>query len=108
MNISTLLDESVKRFGEYESVYYEGKWLSNIETHHAASRLGHLLRDLGIQKGDRVVTQLYNCPEMLASFPAINRIGAVIVPLSPLLRPDQASYIFRDCGEASNDEIPQG
>ncbi len=98
MNISMLLDENVQRFGEYESVYYDGKWITNVETHQTASRLGNLLRDLGVKKGDRVVTQLLNCPEVMVSFPAINRIGAAIVPLSPLLRPDQASHIFRDCG----------
>ncbi|MBN1655463.1 MAG: AMP-binding protein [Deltaproteobacteria bacterium] len=98
MNISTMSEENLKRFGEFESFYYEGRWITNVETHQAANRLGNLLRDLGVKKGDRVVTQLLNCPEIIASFPAINRIGGAIVPLSPLLRPDQASYVFRDCG----------
>jgi long-chain acyl-CoA synthetase len=39
-----------------------------------------------------------NCPQILSAFPAIYKIGAVVVPLNPLLRPDQAAYIYRDCG----------
>jgi len=98
MNISTLLNDSITRFGEFESVNFDGKWRTNLQTHQDASRLGYLLRDLGVEKGDRVVVQLPNCPEVLISFPAINRIGAVIVPLSPLLGPEQATHILRDCG----------
>jgi long-chain acyl-CoA synthetase len=97
MNISTLLNDNIMRFGEFESVNFDGKWRTNLQTHQDASRLGYLLRDLGIEKGDRVVVQLLNCPEVLISFPAINRIGAVIVPLSPLLGPEQATHILRDC-----------
>jgi hypothetical protein len=39
-----------------------------------------------------------NSPPVLASFPAVYRIGAIVVPMSPLLRPDQSAYIFKDCG----------
>ena len=43
MNISTLLDENVQRFGEYDSVFYQGKWISNVEMHQTANRLSNLL-----------------------------------------------------------------
>src|SRR4030043_1494839 len=39
-----------------------------------------------------------NSPPVFSAFPAIYKIGGIIVPLNPLLRPDQASYIYRDCG----------
>ncbi len=98
MNIGTLLDDAIKRFGEHDSFHYDGKWTTNVELHREAGRLGNLLADLGIRRGDRVILQMLNCPEILAAFNAIYRLGAVAVPLSPLLRPDQASHIFRDCG----------
>jgi long-chain acyl-CoA synthetase len=39
-----------------------------------------------------------NGPEVVSAFPAIYKIGAVVVPLNPLLRPDQSAYIYRDSG----------
>jgi len=98
MNIGSLIEDNIKRFGEYESVHFEGKWYTNAETNRNANRLGNALKALGIGKGDRVGVQMPNSPPVFSAFPAIYKIGAVVVPLSPLLRPDQASYIYRDCG----------
>jgi long-chain acyl-CoA synthetase len=98
MNIGSGIEDNVKRFGEYEILYFGGRWHTNVEINHDANRLGNALKGLGIGRGDRVAIQMPNCPEILSAFPAIYKIGAVVVPLNPLLRPDQASYIYRDCG----------
>jgi long-chain acyl-CoA synthetase len=98
MNIGNGIEDNVKRFGEYEVLCFEGRWHTNVELNHDANRLGNALKGLGISEGDRVAIQMPNCPEILSAFPAIYKIGAVVVPLNPLLRPDQAAYIYRDCG----------
>jgi long-chain acyl-CoA synthetase len=98
MNIGSGIQDNVKRFGEYEALYFEGTWHTNVEINHNANLLGNALKDLGINKGDRVAIQMPNCPEILSAFPAIYKIGAIVVPLNPLLRPDQAAYTYRDCG----------
>jgi long-chain acyl-CoA synthetase len=98
MNIGSGIEDNVKRFGEYEILYFERRWYTNVEINRNANLLGNALKGLGINKGDRVAVQMPNSPELLSAFPAIYKIGAVVVPLSPLLRPDQAAYIYRDCG----------
>jgi len=98
MNIGSGIEDNVKRFGEYEILYFEGRWYTNVEINHDANLLGNALKELGVDKGDRVAVQMPSSPELLSAFPAIYKIGAVVVPLSPLLRPDQAAYIYRDCG----------
>jgi long-chain acyl-CoA synthetase len=98
MNIGNLIEDNVKKFGEYESIYFEGRWYTNAEANHNANRLGNALKSLGIGKGDRVIVQMPNSPPVFSAFPAIYKIGSTVVPLNPLLRPDQAAYIYRDCG----------
>jgi long-chain acyl-CoA synthetase len=98
MNIGSGIEDNVKRFGEYEALYFEGRWYTNAEINHNASLLGNALKGLGINKGDRVAVQMPNSPVVLSAFPAIYKIGGVVVPLNPLLRPDEAAYIYRDCG----------
>jgi long-chain acyl-CoA synthetase len=98
MNIGSGIDDSIKRFGEYEALYFEGRWHTNVEIDHNANLLGNALRGLGINKGDRVAVQMPNSPEVISAFPAIYKIGAIVVPLNPLLRPDQAAYIYKDSG----------
>ncbi len=97
MNIGNLIEDNIKRFGEYESVYFEGRWYTNTETNGNANRLGNALKALGIGKGDRVIVQMPNSPPVFSAFPAIYKIGGIVVPLNPLMRPHQASYIYRDC-----------
>lgn len=98
MNIGSGIEDNVKRFGEYEALYFEGRWYTNVEINRNANLLGNALKGLSINKGDRVAVQMPNAPEVLSAFPAIYKIGAVVVPLNPLLRPDEAAYIYRDCG----------
>lgn len=98
MNIGEGIEDNVRRFGEYNSMYFEGKWYTNVEVNNTANRLGNALKGLGIVKGDRVAIQMPNNPLVVSAFPAIYKIGAVVVPLSPLLRPDQAAHVYRDSG----------
>ncbi len=101
MNIATLVEDNIKRFGERETIYFEGRWYTNVERNSNANRLGNALKALGIKRGDKVAVQLPNCPPVLWAFPAILKIGGVVVPLSPVLRPDEAAYIYQDSGVAA-------
>jgi len=98
MNIGRLIEDNVRRFGINETIFFEGRWYTNADINQTANRLGNVLKSLGIRKGDRVAVQIPNSPPVFSAFPAIYKIGGVVVPLNPLLRPDQAAYIYRDCG----------
>ncbi len=98
MNLGALIEDNLKRFGEHEAVYFEGKWYTNAEINRSANQLGNALKKLGIGKGDRVAVQMPNSAPVFSAFSAIYKIGGIVVPLNPLLRPDQAAYIYRDCG----------
>ena len=56
------------------------------ELNDRVNRLSNAFLAAGIQKGDRVATILYNSPELYETYWACAAIGAVAVPLSPLLR----------------------
>jgi acyl-CoA synthetase (AMP-forming)/AMP-acid ligase II len=61
------------------------------------ARCASVLRGLGVRKGDRVVTVLGNRRELLEVYWAVPSIGAVLVPLSPLLTPAGLAGLLRDC-----------
>jgi long-chain acyl-CoA synthetase len=60
------------------------------------ARAGNLLRSLGIGKGDKVATVLGNSLELVELYWAIPSIGAVLVPLSPLLMPAGLASMVRE------------
>lgn len=82
MNVAQLGEENIRRFGEYVILTYEDREYTNVELDRAARRLGNGLRRLGVKRADRVIVQLPNCPEVLTSFLAVWKIGAVIVPIA--------------------------
>lgn len=98
MNLATLAEDNVLRFGEYEYVHYEGRWYTNVQMTRIANRLGNALKELGVRKGDRVGTHVYNCPQVLQAFQAVLKIGAVMVPMNPGTRGEEAAHLYRDSG----------
>jgi long-chain acyl-CoA synthetase len=94
VNLASLGEESVRRFGEYPALVFEGREWTNAEQQRAANRLAHALRGLGIGPGDRVVVLLPNCPEVLQSYAAILKVGAVVVPVIFLLSAPEVRHIL--------------
>src|SRR5262249_60426355 len=52
------------------------------------------LRDEGIRAGDVVGLLLYNCPEFIETVFAVNRLGAVFLPLNWRLAQEEVRYIL--------------
>jgi acetyl-CoA synthetase len=57
-----------------------------------ANRLSHVLRRLGVERGDRVAIVLPQRPETPVTHLAIYQMGAVAMPLSMLFGPDALEY----------------
>ena len=51
-----------------------------------SARVAGLLRERGVQPGDRVAIMLPNVPEFAVIYYAVMRAGAVAVPMNPLLK----------------------
>ncbi|PKN19623.1 MAG: long-chain-fatty-acid--CoA ligase [Deltaproteobacteria bacterium HGW-Deltaproteobacteria-6] len=98
MNIGRLADDNIQRFGEYEFLYHDGHRHTNVAMNRAANRLGNALKGLGIRKGDRIGVQLLNCPQLVQSFFAAFKAGAILVPINPSLRVPDLAYIYKDAG----------
>lgn len=98
MNIAELSDNEIKRFGEHVSMVFEGQEITNVEIRQASLRLGNALKRLGVKRGDRVIIQMPNCPEVIYSFRAVHAIGAVVVPINFLVGDSEIAYIYQDTG----------
>ena len=60
------------------------------------NRVANAFCGLGVSRGDKVATFLSNSLEMLEVYWGAAKIGAVVVPLSPLLRGKGLSTLLRD------------
>jgi long-chain acyl-CoA synthetase len=96
MNLARLGEESVRTYGEYVSLTFDGREWTNVEQQRAANRVAHALVRLGLGPGDRAVVLLPNCPEVLQAYAAILKLGGVIVPVVFLLGPEEVRHILAD------------
>ena len=98
MNVAQLAEDNIKRFGEYVSLVFEYKEFTNVEMDRVARKLGNGLKRIGVKRGDMVIVQSSNCPEVLQSFQAVWKVGAVIVPINFLMGDEETTYIYQDSG----------
>lgn len=98
MNISELPEKKIRDFGEYVNLVFEGQEFTNVEMDRRARKLAKGLKKLGVKRGDRVVIQMPNCPEIFQCFSAIWRIGGVVVPVNHLIGEKESAHIYQDCG----------
>jgi long-chain acyl-CoA synthetase len=80
----TRFDLMSKRYPDRTAVIYIGEKFSYADLKDLSERFAGSLSDLGVKKGDRVMVYLSNCVQWIISFLGIQKIGAVIVPVSPI------------------------
>lgn len=97
-NLATTLEESAKKFPEKDCIIFNDDRYSYKVVHELVCKTGNALLKLGINKGDRVVVCLMNCPEFIFVFYALAKIGAVAVPINYLLNKNEVKYIIEDSG----------
>lgn len=54
--------------------------------------------ELGIQAGDRVGLMLPNLPQFVMAYHALGHLGAIAVPVNPLLKAPEIGYIWNNAG----------
>jgi len=86
-----------ERFGEYTSLIYEfpgqEQTYTNLDVDREANKLANALISLGVKQGDRVMVMMQNNPQVIISYQALARIGAITIPVLPLLKPPEVAYI---------------
>ncbi len=98
MNLAELPLQEFERFGEHDAVIFQDRTWTNVQMRSTSARLANALKHLGLQKGDRVIIQMPNCPEVLQSFLAVYAIGAVLVPINFMVAEPETAYIYQDTG----------
>jgi len=93
-----MLDASVKKYGRRTALEFFGAETSYDELADQVSRAAEGLRRLGVGKGDRVAIVLPNCPQHVAAFYAVLRLGAIVIEHNPLYTARELRHQFEDHG----------
>src|SRR5688572_23105127 len=99
MNLATAFSESAQKCAGKPAIFW-GEEVVTYDDIAAQSRwLAHeLIAEFQVKPGDRVAIWLKNCPQFVSVLFGILQSGAVVVPINNFLKPDEVTYILKDCG----------
>lgn len=92
--LSQFLDRAVDLYGDKQAIFCDERAFTYRELNDRVNQLSHGLRDLGVEKGDRVAYLTPNTVEMLEGFYGIFQLGAIMVPLNIRLKPEDYLFIL--------------
>lgn len=93
MTIPYLLKRAAFKHPEKEAIVSEkGRW-TYAQWEENANKRAHALAKQGIKKGDHVATIFPNGNEVLETYLALMKLGAVLVPLNVRFAPSELQYI---------------
>ena len=96
LTIARLVEYSRRVFPEAKITTWTGEGLRDLsfaEVGDKAAQLAHALTKLGVQRGDRVATFMWNNNEHQVAYAGVPAMGAVLHTLNIRLFPEQLVYI---------------
>jgi fatty-acyl-CoA synthase len=92
------LQVTARRYPHKAATWFYGQETSYAGLLDLADHFSGHLASVGVVKGDRVMLCLQNSPQWIAAAHAIWRLGAVVVPLAPMLGPKEFGFFAQDAG----------
>lgn len=114
LNLSVILDDSSRRYPDKAAFTFMDSTLSYAQVNDAANKVANGLKNKGIRPGDKVALSCLNLPQFPIIYYGILKAGAVVVPLSVLLKKEEIEYHLTDsdakayCCFTGNTELPMG
>ncbi|MCL6478869.1 MAG: AMP-binding protein [Peptococcaceae bacterium] len=84
-------------FPNKTALVYLGEKYTYRELLDLVYRMATALYELGVRDNDKVMLYIQNSPQWIISYFAIQKIGGVPVPTSPIYTPYEISYQLNDC-----------
>jgi len=98
LNLASLLTESAERSPDAPAIRLGEAELAYAELDDRSARLATLLREKGIEPGDRVGVMLPNVPEFPIAYYGVLRAGGIVVPMNVLLKEREIAFYLGDSG----------
>lgn len=96
LNLSVLIEDSARRYAAKPAFTFMDTTLNYAQINGAANQIANGLKGIGIRPGDKVALNCLNLPYFPMVYFGILKAGAVVVPLSVLLKREEVEYHLND------------
>ncbi len=90
------LEASARRWPDKPATLFFGQAMRYSELHAQAEALAGWLQAQGVQRGERVIVYMQNCPQYLVAVYGVLRADAVVVPVNPMNRAEEFTHYITD------------
>ena len=89
-----LLDRHVREGrGDNVAIKFMDKSITYAQLQQQVNKFGNALKEVGVEPQDRVGIRLVNSPQAIVAIFAIEKIGAIPVPTSPLWSQEEVAFV---------------
>ncbi|WP_226657656.1 class I adenylate-forming enzyme family protein [Pseudalkalibacillus hwajinpoensis] len=78
------------------AIHYYGYQLTWEKWNQHTNQLANYLVRIGVKQGDQIALFMQNCPQYLIAHYAIQKLGAIVVPLNPMYKASELSYLIKE------------
>lgn len=114
LNLATLLENNAQKYANKTAFTFMDSSFSFAQIDGAANQVANGLVEMGIKPGDKVAMSCFNLPYFPIIYNGILKAGAVVVPLSVLLKSDEIHYHLENSDAKAyfcflgTDDLPMG
>jgi len=91
-----LLDDAVRDFPEREAIIFQSRKITYRQLGEEVANTASGLAQRGLKKGERMAIMLPNCPQYVAAYYAILKIGGIVVNVSPMYVERELEFQLKD------------
>ncbi|WP_456278065.1 AMP-binding protein [Bacillus sp. AK128] len=96
--IHQFLVDTAKEYPKKKALHFLGKELTYEQLYEQSLKLANYLKELGLEKGDRVSIMLPNCPQAVIGYYGTLLAGGIVVQTNPLYMERELEYQLNDSG----------
>ncbi len=97
-SLAQLLTETASAHAERPALKLDDTVVNYAVLNEGATRIAGLLKEKGVEPGDRVGIMLPNVPYFAIVYYGILRAGGVVVPMNVLLKGREVAFYLKDSG----------
>ena len=97
-NLAANLTSTARRCGERTALSLGDTKLTYADLDAGSATVAGMLRANGLRPGDRVGVMLPNVPQFAMAYYGVLRMGGIVVPMNPLLKPREVDHYVEDSG----------
>ena len=98
MQVNNFIESSAQRYPDKEAIWYNNEWMTFSQVDILSNKLGNYLKEIKIQRGDRVALLYDNSFDYVIAYYAILKIGAITVALNTDTTSEALVYLLKDSG----------